>query len=151
MKTDVIGIGTDIIEIERVKSKISKEFGFREKIFTQQEIKYCESKADKFLNYAARFAAKEAFMKAMGTGWKSPLMFDEIEVVNDKSGKPEMNLYCNTKKFAEELGVRSIFISISHVKDIVNAVVLIQTEDDKDSINIHSAFVDISRILLKGT
>lgn len=139
----IIGIGTDIIETKRVMQKVSKNYGFKEKVFTQQEIDYCESKTNKEQNYAVRFAAKEAFLKAIGTGWKSPLQFEEIEIVNDKSGKPELILHGNTKKFAEEKGIKSIHVSLSHLKDMANAIILLQTDDVKFPVNIHSTFINI--------
>jgi holo-[acyl-carrier protein] synthase len=67
----IFGIGTDLIEIERVADRIEKKTGFRELVFTPNEINYCEAKTFKYEHYAARFAAKEAFLKAIGTGWRS--------------------------------------------------------------------------------
>lgn len=77
----IFGIGIDIIEVERVKNQISKSNGFREKIFTEREIEYCESKKNKAQHYAARFAAKEAFFKAIGTGWRNGMAFNAIIIL----------------------------------------------------------------------
>ncbi|MBL7136839.1 MAG: holo-ACP synthase [Candidatus Marinimicrobia bacterium] len=122
----IFGIGTDIIEVERVGKQISKGNGFKEKIFTPNEIKYCESRKNKAQNYAARFAAKEAFFKAIGTGWRRGLAFSEIEVVNNELGKPEINLYGKTKKFIEENRIENIHVSLSHVKNLVSAIVILE-------------------------
>ncbi len=88
----IAGLGMDLIEVERVAAKISKEAGFRELIFSPKEIGYCESKTDKFVHYAARFAAKEAFFKALGTGWAEGTAFNEVEVTHDEAGKPGLSL-----------------------------------------------------------
>jgi len=122
----IFGIGTDIIEVERVRKEVSKEGGFREKVFSPKEIKYCESKRNKAQNYAARYAAKEAFLKAIGTGWRDGLAFNEIEIVNNELGKPEITLYGKTKEFVEKIGNTNILVSLSHIKDFVNAVVIIE-------------------------
>ncbi|XHR94506.1 holo-ACP synthase [Mucilaginibacter sp. UC70_90] len=84
----VLGVGIDMIEVERVQSSIAKEQGFRELVFSAKEIAYCESKTNKYQHYAARFAAKEAFFKALGTGWLKGTAFNEIEISNDENGKP---------------------------------------------------------------
>ena len=118
----------DMIEVDRVASKIGKESGFRELVFSKKEIEYCESKAKKFEHYAARFAAKEAFLKALGTGWKSGINFNEIEISGDELGKPEMTLLAETEKSVARNGAIKIFVSLSHLKNIASAVVLIETQ-----------------------
>lgn len=139
----IVGIGTDIIEIDRVNMKISKNIGFKEKVFSENEISYCESKPDKALNYAGRFAAKESFLKAIGTGWRTPLSFNEIEIINDVLGKPEIILYGETKKFAESKSIKSIHCSISHIKEIVNAIVLLQSDKEEIEMKIFSSYVNV--------
>jgi len=124
----ISGIGMDMIEVDRVASKIGKESGFRELVFSKKEIEYCESKAKKFEHYAARFAAKEAFLKALGTGWKSGINFNEIEISGDELGKPEMTLLAETEKSVARNGAIKIFVSLSHLKNIASAVVLIETQ-----------------------
>jgi holo-[acyl-carrier protein] synthase len=112
------GIGIDIIEIDRVKSAV-KSFGdnFLKRIYTAKEISYCKNKrALRFPELAARFAAKEAYSKAIGTGMKG-ITWKKIEVVNDRAGKP--NIYVNGKF------VRNAMVSLSHSRDYASAVVLI--------------------------
>ena len=82
----IFGIGTDLIEVERIADKMQTRPGFKELVFTQNEIVYCEIKTYKYEHYAARFAAKEAFLKAIGTGWRSGTAFNEIEIYNDEEG-----------------------------------------------------------------
>jgi len=123
----IYGIGTDLIEVERVKKSVEKIEGFREKIFSSVEITYCESKKKKFEHYAARFAVKESFFKAIGTGWRNGLAFGEIEVVNDELGKPEIVLRGKAKALAENNNFKSIKVSVSHIKETAVALVIIET------------------------
>jgi holo-[acyl-carrier protein] synthase len=122
----ILGTGTDIIEIERIEKQISEDGGFKKKIFTQREIDYCESKFNKAQHYAVRFAAKEAFFKAIGTGMRDGMAFCEIEVINDKLGKPGLVLHGKVKKFAKKAAVNSTHVSLSHIKNFVNAIVILE-------------------------
>ena len=120
------GVGIDMIEVERVAEKINKESGFRELVFSKTEIAYCESKKNKFEHYAARFAAKEAFFKALGTGWTDNTQFNEVEIINNKDGKPEVHLLGYTLETINALGIKKILVSLSHIKTIASAVVMIE-------------------------
>ena len=122
----IAGLGIDMIEVERVAEKIGKEAGFRELVFSKKEIEYCDSKANKFEHYAARFAAKEAFLKAIGTGWASGTAFNEIEVFNDANGKPGIMLHGQTAITLATMGSKKILLSLSHLKTIASAVVIIE-------------------------
>ena len=120
------GVGIDMIEVERVAEKINKESGFREMVFSKTEIAYCESKKNKFESYAARFAAKEAFFKALGTGWAENTQFSEVEIINNKEGKPEVHLLGSTLETINAMGIKKILVSLSHIKTIASAVVMIE-------------------------
>jgi holo-[acyl-carrier protein] synthase len=120
------GLGTDLIEVERIAAKISKEQGFRELVFSPGEIAYCSAKAHPFEHYAARFAAKEAFFKALGTGWTNGTAFHEIEILPDAQGKPELSLLGETADTLEALGISRIWVSLSHIKSMASAVVIIE-------------------------
>jgi len=120
------GLGTDLTEVERITEKINKGSGFREMVFSKTEIAYCESKTNKFEHYAARFAAKEAFFKALGTGWLEGTHFNEVEITNDESGKPALVLLGETKKTLSAWGISKILVSLSHLKTIASAVVIIE-------------------------
>jgi len=122
----IFGIGIDQIEVERVAEKIGKNSGFRELVFSASEISYCETKRNKFEHYAARFAAKEAFFKAMGTGWRNGTAFNEIETTNDEQGKPLLGFLGKTAMAIESLGLGNISVSLSHVKTIASAIVIIE-------------------------
>ena len=122
----IAGLGTDMIEVERVAVKIAKESGFRELVFSKKEIKYCEAKANKFEHYAARFAAKEAFFKALGTGWLDGTAFNEVEITNDDKGKPVLALLGQTAVSLAAMNFKNIFVSLTHLKNIASAVVIIE-------------------------
>ncbi len=122
----IFGLGINMIEVERVTAKISKNNGFTELVFSKKEIDYCETKANKFEHYAVRFAAKEAFLKAVGTGWTSGTSFNEIEVSNDPDGKPLITLLGHTASLIHKIGITNIFASLSHLKTMASAVVIIE-------------------------
>ncbi len=122
----IAGIGTDIIEVARVRNQILKQKGLKEDLFTEAEIRYCEEKADKAQHYAARFAAKEAFLKAIGTGLRNGLKFNEIEVKKDELNKPFISVSGKTLKIIKSFKIKSIHLSIAHLKDVANAVVIIE-------------------------
>lgn len=122
----IFGIGTDLIEVERVAEKMEKKQGFKELVFSADEIIYCETRTYKYEHYAARFAAKEAFLKAIGTGWRNGTAFNEIEIYNDEEGKPEIRFHGLTAKTIAELKLGKIFVSLSHLKTIACAMVIIE-------------------------
>jgi holo-[acyl-carrier protein] synthase len=126
MSPMIFGVGTDIIEVGRVEQKLARTEGLKKKLFTETETAYCESKHRPALHYAARFAAKEAFLKAMGTGWSGGHKFDEIEVVNDPLGKPELFVYGKVREFCGARGVTRMSVSLSHVKEMAAAVVILE-------------------------
>ena len=123
----ITGIGLDIIETERVQQKIEKELGFRELVFSAEEIDYCEPKAHKYEHYAARFAAKEAFLKALGTGWLTGTSFNEIVILGDDAGKPEIHLQGETANTLKHIDITKVKISLSHLKNIAAAVVIVES------------------------
>lgn len=122
----ILGTGIDMIEVERIAEKIGKEKGFRELVFSEREIAYCEAKKNKYEHYAARFAAKEAFFKAMGEGWTSGTAFNEVEISNDAKGKPFINLIGNTATIVNAKHLVTIWVSMSHLKAIASAFVIIE-------------------------
>jgi holo-[acyl-carrier protein] synthase len=123
------GIGTDIIEVHRIQKVMERDLGFREKIFTPGEILYCETKKNKFQHYAARFSAKEAFMKAIGTGWRFGIRFAEIDVYHDEYGKPFIRLSGKAEELAKKAGISDIQVSLSHVKETASAVVVVEKSE----------------------
>ncbi len=121
----ILGIGTDIAEVHRIAKSITN-ISFMEKVFSKAEIAYCETKANKAESYTARFAAKEAFFKALGTGWRGGMAFNEVEVWNDELGKPTLNILGTTAELIKEKNIRIIHVSLSHIKDVAMATVVLE-------------------------
>lgn len=119
------GVGIDMIEVARVANSIKKE-SFKHKVFTSSEIEYCERQGIPTQHYAARFAAKEAFFKALGIGWRGKLEFFEVEVANDDLGKPFLNLYGTALTTAQKMGINHIHLSLTHLKSTAAAVVVLE-------------------------
>ncbi len=120
-----IKVGTDILEIDRFRRVLERRPGLREKVFTEAEVSYCESKADSVPHFAARFCAKEAFSKAIGTGVREFSM-SEVEVVRNDLGKPRIELSGRAYKIASDLAVKDVDVSISHSDLFAVAVVVIE-------------------------
>ncbi|MCU0430558.1 MAG: holo-ACP synthase [Cytophagaceae bacterium] len=121
----IFGIGTDIIEVDRIRKSIESS-SFLDKIFTEAERAYCGSKINAAEHFAVRYAAKEAFFKALGTGYRLGMAFHEIEICHDDLGKPHIQLHGETQKFLQEKGNFHIHISLSHVKQTALAMVMIE-------------------------
>ncbi|NOR15794.1 MAG: holo-ACP synthase [Candidatus Aminicenantes bacterium] len=122
----IFGQGIDIIEVARIEKQISRGDRFKDRIFTSREREYCDGKKHCAQNYAARFAAKEAFFKALGTGWRGGVTFQDVEIVNDELGKPEIVLYGKAQKLAEEHAIKRIHVSLTHLKDYASSVVILE-------------------------
>lgn len=124
----VIGIGIDIIEIDRIKESVD-EYGdhFLKKVYTPNEIKYCLSKKNKYQHLAARFAAKEAIYKAVSSNWDSELGWQDMEIINAPNGMPEVKFKGNLEKFLSN--EKSLKISMSHSRDYVACVAIVYKEN----------------------
>lgn len=118
------GIGIDIVEVERIRKKCEKK-AFRDLVFTPEEIHYCGKQGNPDECFAARFAAKEAYMKAMGLGWSSNSNFLEIEVFHLDSGQPNIRLSGPTLGHFSKKGYTSILLTLSHTSQTAVAVVLV--------------------------
>ena len=123
----IVGTGVDLAEVPRIRASIER-FGSRfiDRIFTPAEIAYVESKANRYERYAARFAAKEAGMKAIGTGWKRGVTWRDFEVANLPSGKPTLKLHGVAARVAERLRVRNVSLSITHTAELGMAHVILE-------------------------
>ena len=124
----IVGTGVDLAEVPRIKASIER-FGarFTERIYTPAEIAYVERKANRFERYAARFAAKEAGMKAIGTGWKRGVRWQDFEVTNLPSGRPTLQFHGAAARIAGQLGVRNVALSITHTAAQGVAIVILET------------------------
>src|SRR4051812_30497853 len=124
----IVGTGIDIAEVSRIANAISR-FGVRfiQRVFTEGEIKYCDSKANRVERYAARFAAKEASMKALGTGWNHGVRWRDCEVVRMPGGRPTIHFHGKAGEFAAKLGVKNAALSISHTEEQAIAQVILES------------------------
>jgi holo-[acyl-carrier protein] synthase len=113
----IIGTGIDLAEVYRIRESIER-FGdkFLERVYTPREIAYANSKANRFERFAARFAAKEAAMKALGTGWQLGVRWHDFEVVNLPGGRPTLALHGRAAEIARGLGIRAIALSLTHTE-----------------------------------
>lgn len=126
----IVGVGVDLVEIARVRraledAKIGRRF--RDRVYTEKEIDYCEGRGRrKYESYAGRFAAKEAAMKSLGSGWGSRVSWLDIEVLPTVGGKPEMHLRNKASAFARKQGIKNFSVSITHTKQLALAYVIAQ-------------------------
>lgn len=123
----VFGVGIDLIEVSRIEKAVSDNEAFLHKVFSAKEIFKSEETNNKYQSLAARFAGKEAFMKALGTGWAKGLKWSEIEILNNELGKPELLLSGKTKELTTSLRISAMSISLTHLKDIAGAVVVLES------------------------
>jgi holo-[acyl-carrier protein] synthase len=125
----IVGTGIDIAEVDRVQRAIERHGArFLERVFTPAEIAYAERKANRFERYAARFAAKEAGMKAIGTGWKRGVRWQDFEVANLPSGRPTLRLHGVAAEVAKRLGVTGVSLSLTHTETQAMAFVVLETD-----------------------
>ncbi len=124
----IVGTGVDLVEVERVGQLLDR-YGdhFRGRIFTQDEVRYCERFRYKAERYAARFAAKEAAFKALGTGWRVGVRWVDVEVVRRPGSRPGLQLFGRASEVAAELRVDRIALSLSHVHHYAVAQVIFES------------------------
>jgi len=124
----IVGTGIDIAEVPRIAESIER-FGerFLRRVFTEEEIRYCDSKANRVERYAARFAAKEAAMKALGTGWNRGVRWRDIEVHRQPGSRPTIKFHGVAADFAAKLDTRNIALSISHTPELAIANVILES------------------------
>lgn len=123
----IIGIGTDIVEIGRLRTTIDRQKErFLRRVFTPGEQEYCASHRDPVPHYAARFAAKEALFKAIGTGWAKGVSWLDVEVLKEKDGPPSIRLSGEAEKHAILLGLQAVHLSVSHSVENAVAVVVLE-------------------------
>ena len=123
----IFGIGIDLVEVDRLKKSIEK-FGdrFINRLFTENEIKYCQTKLNSFQHFAVRFAAKEAFLKAIGTGLRAGMTWHQIEIINDEQGKPSILTHDECYKILQKLDIKKTELSLSHTNQHGIAVVILE-------------------------
>ena len=124
----IVGTGIDIAEVPRVAESIQR-FGdrFLQRVFTEGEIRYCDSKANRAERYAARFAAKEAAMKALGTGWNHGVRWRDVEVFRELGRRPTIKFHGKAAEFAARMLTKNISLSISHTPQQAIAIVILES------------------------
>jgi holo-[acyl-carrier protein] synthase len=124
----IVGLGMDITEVDRIETAIRRHGrSFLERVFTPAEIAYCEKHRNSAERFAARFAAKEAAMKALGTGWAQGVRWVDIEVTREPTGKPTLRLSGASRAIADGLGVRNIALTITHSGNMALAEVIFES------------------------
>ncbi len=127
----IVAIGIDLVEIIRIEEVFARRGErFRNRVFTQGEIDYCERRASKFASYAARFAAKEATMKALGTGWSEGIGWTDIEVVSGSGGAPALKLDGRAFERMRELGATRAHVSLTHSGTLTIAQVVLEGDPE---------------------
>jgi holo-[acyl-carrier protein] synthase len=123
----IVGIGIDVAEVKRIRAVIeSQGERFLRRVFTLEEVAYCEKFKNKYERYAGRFAAKEAAMKALGTGWSRGVRWVDVEVVRTRGGRPILELKGEARKVADRLGVKNIALSMTHTVEQAIAQVIFE-------------------------
>jgi holo-[acyl-carrier protein] synthase len=124
----IVGTGVDIAEVGRIRESVER-FGdrFLHRVFTEGEIQYCSGKANQFESYAARFAAKEAAMKALGTGWNQGIRWRDVEIIRPKGQRPTLQFHGLAAEMAKKLGARNIALSITHTSEQALAHVILES------------------------
>jgi holo-[acyl-carrier protein] synthase len=123
----IIGIGIDIIEVQRIRETIARTPRFTERVYTLAEREYCESQGKAAAqSFAARFAAKEAFLKALKTGWRGKIAWHDIEIIRDLAGVPTLDVSGDAKRLLAESGADRIHLSISHTSEHAIAEVILE-------------------------
>ena len=124
----IVGLGTDIAEVGRVRAAIERHGEtFLRRVYTAKEREYCEQFKNKYERYAGRFAAKEAVMKALGTGWSRGVRWVDVEVVREKGGRPTIKLAGEAANVAGRLNVKNIAVSITHTAEQAFAQVIFES------------------------
>ena len=123
----IVGMGIDVAEVKRIREVFESQGArFVRRVYTEAEAAYCEQFKNKYERYAGRFAAKEAAMKALGTGWSRGVRWVDVEVMRQRGGRPTLVLHGEARKIADRLGVKHIAISITHTAEQAFAQVIFE-------------------------
>ncbi len=123
------GIGVDMLEIARMEQVLARRPNFAARVFTREERAYCDGMARPAQHYAARFAAREAVLKALGTGFSRGIGLSDVSVLNNEAGRPEVVLAGRARQIADEQGVREVALSLSYTHDVAVANAVAMTDD----------------------
>ncbi len=121
----IIGVGIDLVEVKRIEDAVKKRKNFLERIYTKEEIKMNPEGEFRYQELAGRFAVKEAFFKAIKSGWRKGVTFSDVIVLNQPSGAPYIELTGKAKEIADSLGAKNVYVSISHTDNIATGIVIL--------------------------
>lgn len=128
----IFGIGTDIVECLRIAQMIERHGElFIGRVYTDHEIQYCQSRKQATQHFAGRWAAKEAVLKALGTGWRRGISWRDVEVRNERSGAPSVVLYGGARDYCDEVGIGRVLLSISHCRSHATAYAIALSKQDE--------------------
>ena len=130
--SDVIGIGTDITECLRIARMVERHGDlFINRVYTPDEIRYCRNRKQTTEHFTGRWAAKEAVLKALGTGWRRGISWRDVEILNEPGGKPIVNVHGGAKAVVEQLGITRLLITISHCRTHATAFAIASGNDEE--------------------
>jgi holo-[acyl-carrier protein] synthase len=121
----IVGIGIDLVEVKRIEDAVKNRKNFLERIYTKEEIKMNPEGEFRYQELAGRFAVKEAFFKAIKSGWRKGVTFSDVIVLNEPSGAPYIELTGKAKAIADSLGAKNVYVSISHTDNIATGIVIL--------------------------
>lgn len=122
----ITGIGIDLVDVADIQENIDTNANYLQRVFTEGEIEYSKTSGDPYQRFAARLAAKEAAMKALGTGWDQGVQWRDIEVFNDPSGKPMLRMHGATEEICRRIGVKRAWVSLTHTPSHAIAQVVLE-------------------------
>ena len=122
----IVGIGVDIVEVRRISKALQGSASMVRKVFTPAEIEYCQARKNQYQHFAGRFAAKEAALKALGTGWQEGIGWRDVEVIPAELGKPDLKLHGKALSFFKACGADRAFVSITHAEAYATAMVVLE-------------------------
>ena len=122
----ILGLGVDIVEVERIEQALARGNSMAQRVFTEAELTYCMDRKNRYQHFAGRFAAKEAALKALGTGWQEGIRWKDVEVVPGELGRPVLNFYGRAREIFEARQARSALVTITHATRYAVAAVVIE-------------------------
>lgn len=122
----IIGIGVDIVEIRRIRNALQGTERMQQRVFTKAEIEFCTGRRHRYQHFGGRFAAKEAALKALGTGWSRGIRWRDVEITDDETGKPQLTFHGKAREIFDELSAQRAWISVTHSPDHAVAVVVLE-------------------------
>ena len=124
----VVGLGVDIVEVDRIRKALENQPKMVQRVFTEQEAEYCGARKNQYQHFAGRFAAKEAALKALGTGWAEGIRWRDVEVSSEPSGRPHIHFHGRAEEVFESLQAGRALLTITHAKAYAVAVVILEKD-----------------------